>query len=139
MTDKPPAPRRSVGYGMPPVETRFQAGQSGNRKGRPKGARNLITIINEELSQFVTATVNGKSRRLTTGQAIVKRVVNLATGGNLRAAEILLKHAPGNHVDQSAGSADGQTYPNEQDEALLKRHMARMTAAVSGRKDEDNE
>jgi hypothetical protein len=124
---------------MPPVETRFQAGQSGNRKGRPKGARNLITIINEELSQFVTATVNGKSRRLTTGQAIVKRVVNLATGGNLRAAEILLKHAPGNHVDQSAGSADGQTYPNEQDEALLKRHMARMTAAVSGRKDDDNE
>jgi hypothetical protein len=32
-----------VGYGRPPLATRFRAGQSGNPRGRPKGARNLST------------------------------------------------------------------------------------------------
>jgi hypothetical protein len=30
-----------VGYGRPPLATRFRPGQSGNPRGRPKGARNL--------------------------------------------------------------------------------------------------
>jgi Family of unknown function (DUF5681) len=28
-----------VGYGKPPKTTQFQPGQSGNRRGRPKGAK----------------------------------------------------------------------------------------------------
>lgn len=36
-----------VGYGRPPVATRFKAGQSGNPSGRAKGTRNLTTVFNE--------------------------------------------------------------------------------------------
>ena len=33
-----------VGYGRPPSATRFQPGQSGNPKGRPKGTRNASSM-----------------------------------------------------------------------------------------------
>ena len=34
-----------VGYGKPPLETRFKKGQSGNPGGRPRRARNLMTQL----------------------------------------------------------------------------------------------
>ena len=42
-----------VGYGRPPMMTRFRPGQSGNPRGRPKGARNLSTIVAAALSERV--------------------------------------------------------------------------------------
>ena len=38
-----------VGYGKPPVNTRFRKGQSGNPHGRPRGARSASTILNAAL------------------------------------------------------------------------------------------
>lgn len=58
-----------VGYGRPPRQHRFKKGVSGNRKGRPKGARNLATIAREVLPSPVEATVNGKVRRMSALEA----------------------------------------------------------------------
>jgi hypothetical protein len=33
----PPAPGYEVGYGKPPMDTRFRKGASGNPGGRPRG------------------------------------------------------------------------------------------------------
>lgn len=38
-----------VGYGKPPKNKRFKPGQSGNPSGRPKGARNRPSRVNEDL------------------------------------------------------------------------------------------
>lgn len=55
----------TVGYGKPPRHTRFQKGQSGNPRGRPKGARGLKADLRAELSERVRVTENGRTRRLT--------------------------------------------------------------------------
>ena len=43
-----------VGYGKPPVATRWQPGQSGNPKGREKGARGLKTDLAAALNRRQT-------------------------------------------------------------------------------------
>jgi hypothetical protein len=40
-----------VGHAKPPKHTRFQPGQSGNPRGRPKGTKNLKTDLIEELGE----------------------------------------------------------------------------------------
>ena len=37
-----------IGYGKPPKESRFQPGQSGNPRGRPRGAKNKRPALNED-------------------------------------------------------------------------------------------
>ena len=53
----------SVGYGKPPEQTKFKKGQSGNPAGRPRGSRNLKSLINRELNSTITIEQAGKKRR----------------------------------------------------------------------------
>ena len=45
------SPPYDVGYGKPPVETRFRKGRSGNPKGRGKGSRDFATVFMTAMSQ----------------------------------------------------------------------------------------
>jgi hypothetical protein len=72
-----------VGFGKPPRNRRFQPGSSGNPKGRPKGANNFATAIEEELRAKVPVTENGRRRNLSKRQIIAKRLVNRAVEGDL--------------------------------------------------------
>ena len=47
-----------VGYGKPPKASRGRKGQSGNRRGRQKGARNLKTELSEELAEIISIKEN---------------------------------------------------------------------------------
>src|SRR5207237_8691001 len=42
-----------VGYGRPPSPSRFKPGQSGNPRGRPKGQRNLLSDLRDELAEKI--------------------------------------------------------------------------------------
>ena len=74
-----------VGYGRPPRAHQFKPGQSGNKKGRPKGSRSLKTLVAEELDKRVKVRVNGRSRYFTKGEIISNVLVNKALEGNLKA------------------------------------------------------
>jgi hypothetical protein len=85
-----PAADYIVGYGRPPLATRFQPGRSGNPRGRPKGARNLATIVAAALGERVTVNENGRRRLITKLEAAVKQLVNRAAAGDTRVTQLLL-------------------------------------------------
>ena len=79
-----------VGYGKPPRHTRFAKGQSGNPRGRPRGAKNFTTLLEEALNEPVTVTENGGRRKVSKRQAIITQLVNRSATADFRAIKILL-------------------------------------------------
>ena len=79
-----------VGYGKPPAETRFQKGQSGNPHGRPRGSKNLATIVRQAANERVTIVVKGKQHSITKLEAAAKQLANKAAQGDLKAMQMLL-------------------------------------------------
>jgi hypothetical protein len=79
-----------VGYGKPPRDTRFKRGQSGNPRGRPPGAKNLSTLLNEALNELVVVTENGGRKRISKRRAAFKQLVNDAAKGEWRALKLLV-------------------------------------------------
>ena len=79
-----------VGYGKPPLHTRFKQGQSGNPKGRPRGAKNLASLLNEALNELVLVAEDGGRKRISKRKAAFKQLVNEAAKGNWRALKLLV-------------------------------------------------
>lgn len=111
----------AVGYGKPPKHSRFKQGQSGNPKGRPKGARSLAAALQEELKQLITVTENGRARKLPKQDALVKSLVNKALQGNAKALQLILSRADRYGADPSP--------PNELeaiDKSILEHFKQRL-------------
>ncbi len=66
----------------PPRKGRFQPGQSGNPRGRPRGSKNLKTYLREELAAKITVIEQGKPRKIPKAQAIAIQLVNKASTGD---------------------------------------------------------
>jgi Family of unknown function (DUF5681) len=82
-----------VGYRRPPKSRQFRPGQSGNRAGRPAGAKNFATEIQKALEDRVSVTEGGKRRSISKRKAIAIQLVNRAASGDPRALPILLSEA----------------------------------------------
>lgn len=102
-------PRPSVGRGNPPKNTRFKKGVSGNMQGRPKGSKNLSTIIMEAARAQVTATIDGKPRRITKLQATAYQLANKAASGDPRAIANFLDWI--NEIERRAAADRPAEYP----------------------------
>jgi hypothetical protein len=113
-----------VGYGKPPKTSRFQAGKSGNPRGRPKGSRSIATLINEALDKPITAKIGNRTVSMKRREALVHRVVEQALGGDLRAFALLMKLDPGGAIaDAPSTSSDQGLSPEESSmlEGFLRR------------------
>jgi hypothetical protein len=79
-----------IGYGKPPHRTRFQKGQSGNSRGRPRAANNFATIVGEALREPVVINENGRRKRATKAEVIGKQLVNKAAKGDSKLILLLV-------------------------------------------------
>src|ERR1019366_10052955 len=81
---------QKVGRGNPPKHTQFRKGTTGNPKGRPKGSKNLSTYLMEAARYPVTATVNGRARKISNLQATTMQLATKAARGDQAALGDLL-------------------------------------------------
>jgi hypothetical protein len=79
----------SVGYGRPPLHTRFKPGRSGNPSGRPKKRPTLGADLAEELAELVPAD-DGDTIPITRQRALLRKLLTMALSGNMKAANLVL-------------------------------------------------
>lgn len=89
LTVTPDEPAYDVGYKKPPQHSRFQPGQSGNPKGRPKGAKGLTTLLDKAMKETVTVQKNGKPRKVSKLEIAITQMANKAAQGDLKAIQFL--------------------------------------------------
>ena len=80
-----------VGYCKPPVQTQFKKGKSGNPKGRSKGSKNISTLLENAGQKLVTISEDGRTRKITMQDLIVRGLVTKAAKGDTRAVQNYLK------------------------------------------------
>ena len=117
-----------VGYGKPPLATRFQKGNRANPRGRPRGSTSLAALLQRALDA-PTVTPDGRRRRLTKRELMVRSLVERSAGADLAATKLLfelLRKADPLAIAADPAAAD----PLGQDAlTLLKERLARLARA----------
>jgi hypothetical protein len=78
-----------VGYGRPPVATRFQPGNKCNPRGRRKQKKTAGQLIEEAMNEKVRIVVEGKTKIMTKQQVVIHNLVNAAARGDHKAIHTL--------------------------------------------------
>ncbi len=119
----------AVGYGKPPTVRQFQKGHSGNPQGRPKGSPNFKTDLQEELLEPLNVTEGGHTRVIPKQRAIVKRTVEQALKGQMRATELIFKWQM-QYLDH--GDSHDEPVPlSRDDQAILDQGLVQLALAKS--------
>ena len=114
----------AVGYGKPPVHARFQQGKSGNPKGRPRGMKNMSTLLSTALNASIVVVANGRRKKITKREAIVTQLVNKSAAADLKATQIVLAMLP--DLECHADDPGEATVFTEADQEIIRRFQARL-------------
>ena len=97
-----------VGYGQPPKHSQFKKGNK-RGKGRPRGSRNMGSIVRDALETRVAAKINGQTRKISKIELSMHQLANKASSGDLKAiaqvTALYERHCP---------PEDDATIPKEQ-------------------------
>ena len=116
---------RKGGRGNPPKHRQFRKGTSGDPKGRPKGSKNLSTVIMEAARDEVSATINGKTRKISKLQATAMQLATKASAGDQAAINRFLDWV--DEIEMRAAAARPAQFPlEERDVEVLRAAYERM-------------
>ena len=118
-----------VGFGRPPLHSRFRAGESGNPKGRPKKARNFKTLFLEEANTPINVREGGGEQEISKLHAVLKRDMERAIKGSDRASDRVQKNALLLMADDETENPRAPV--SAADQAILDRFKERIAAEVA--------
>jgi Family of unknown function (DUF5681) len=118
-----------VGYGKPPKASRFKSGSSGNAKGRPKGSKNLKTLIRRAMTSTISIQEGSRSRRVSKIEGVVLRQLQDALKGNDRSAMAIIKMAIQMGLLEDPDSNSVETALSASDERILAELFTRQKKA----------
>jgi hypothetical protein len=127
-------PQNDVGYGKPPVHSRFEPGKSGNPAGRPKGVRNLKTDVVTMLGRPVRIKHEGRLRTGSTQAALLMVLRENALRGDGRAIDRVLDLAARFNADPLEGDVNSAL--SADDQAILSAFVQRVASSSTGPSDD---
>ena len=122
-----------VGYGKPPRHTWFTKGQSGNPRGRARGAKNLKTLLIDTLNELVVVAENGRRRTINKRHAFIKQIVNHALKGDWRAAKLVIDTLQ--RIEDRTESETAEASFDAADAKVIEQLMTRLGGRRSGSND----
>ena len=120
VNSKPSQPTYEVGYMKPPKRGQFQAGQSGNPKGRPKGAKCARTILTGLMAEMQIIMVDGQHKSVSRLEAMMMQLTNKALKGDLKAQSTILAMLDEN---EQAGQIREQTRFNTETDKQVMQNL----------------
>ena len=102
-------PQGSVGYGRPPVHSRFRKGQSGNPTGKRRAddAERAKKLIRQEAYRLLTIREGDKVSRIPALQAVVRSLITTAAKGSVAAQRAAIKAAQDIEAEERAPKTAG--------------------------------
>lgn len=125
-----------VGYGKPPKSGQFKPGKTGNPKGRPRRRNTISQDRDLVLHELITVEINGKPRKITRQNAIIRTMSALAIKGDVRAARFMFDLERRYLVEDPSVTAPDNGISAE-DHALLADYVRRTEAELSHAANDD--
>jgi len=116
----------AVGYGKPPLHSRFRKGRSGNPRGRSRGSTPLAQLLQQALDETVLVPKGHGRRRITKREAIVAGLVDRALQADPRATRLLLDLMLKTQHDEAFDQADPDDAEDPRE--YLIRELDRLVA-----------
>ena len=108
---------------------RFQAGQSGNRRGRPRKPKTVGAAIAGAFNEKIPVTEGGRRRKITKLEAAAKQIANKSASGDPRSAKLGLELAQKAEARESQVRS-GPAKLTESDQQVAERLMARLRRII---------
>jgi len=114
----------AVGYGKPPIHTRFQSGASGNPAGKKKGQKGLKAVVEGVFQEKVSIRTPRGIRKVTKLDALMQKLMNDALTGDARAVMQIVRLAKEAGLTQEAATLEAASHElTEEDRRIMARYM----------------